>query len=91
MRANGRRILATLNVVGDLRIVGCGELGLSEDAFAQLAVQEGHTALVSQAEPPESIGALHRKIAGQRLSQDDFNGIIWDIADRRYSKIEFSF
>jgi thymidine phosphorylase len=34
VRANGRHILATVNVVDDAAIVGCHELGLSEDAFA---------------------------------------------------------
>lgn len=90
VRANGRRILATLNVVDDQTIVGCHELGLSEDAFLQLAVKDGHTASVSQAEPPESIGALYRKIAGERLSQDDFRSIVRDIAELRYSKIELT-
>ena len=90
VRANGRRILATLNVVDDPSIVGCHELGLSEDAFLQLDVLDGHTASVSQAEPAESIGALHRKIAGERLSQDDFRSIVRDIADLRYSKIELT-
>ncbi len=90
VRANGRRILATLNVVDDERIVSCHELGLSEDAFLQLAIQDGHTAAVSQAEPPDSIGALHRKISGERLGREDFKGIIRDIADLRYSKIELT-
>ena len=36
VRANGRHILASLNVVDDHSIVGCHELGLSEDAFLQL-------------------------------------------------------
>lgn len=90
VRANGRRILATLNVVDDPSIVGCDELGVSEDAFLQLDVADGHTASVSQAEPPESIGALHRKIAGERLSQEDFRSIVRDIADLRYSKIELT-
>lgn len=90
IRANGRRILATLNVVDDTSIVSCDELGLSEDAFAQLAIQNGHTASVSQAEPPESIGALHRKIAGERLGRDDFHAIVRDIAELRYSKIELT-
>src|SRR5574343_1984038 len=61
VRANGKRILATLNVVDDVAIVGCGELGVSEDAFAQLSVPDGHPASVSQAEPAESIPALFRK------------------------------
>lgn len=90
VRANGRRILATLNVVDDQNIVGCDELGLSEDAFLQLDVQNGHTVSVSQAEPPESIGALRRKIGGERLGREDFSGIIRDIAELRYSKIELT-
>jgi thymidine phosphorylase len=90
VRANGRRILATLNVTTDARIVQCNELGLSEDAFAQMGVQEGHPATIAQAEPPLSIAALHRKIHGERLSREDFHAIVRDIAEHRYSKIELS-
>jgi len=88
--ANGQRILATLNVVDDESIVGCRELGVSEDAFAQLGVADGHPASVSQAEPPGSIPALHRKINGERLDRDDFRAIVRDIAEHRYSKIELT-
>jgi thymidine phosphorylase len=90
VRANGRRILATLNVVDDASIVGPEQLGLSEDAFAQIAVPDGHEASIRQAEPPGSIPALHRKIAGERLTQADYRGIVRDIADHRYSKIELT-
>jgi thymidine phosphorylase len=90
IRANGRRILATLNVVDDEAIVARAELGVSEDAFAQLEVDHGHPASVSQAQPPESIPALFRKINGERLSREDFHGIIRDIAGLRYSKIELT-
>ena len=90
VRANGRRILATVNVVDDPTIVNYHELGLSEDAFAQLGVNNGHTVAVAQAEPPESMGALFRKIAGERLGRDDFRGIVRDIAGHRYSKIELT-
>ena len=64
VHANGQRILATLNVVDDASIVGCDELGLSEDAFGQLGVSDGHTASLWHAEQPASMAALHRKIAG---------------------------
>ena len=90
VRANGQRILASLNVVDDSSIVDPLQLGLSEDAFASLDAKEGHPVSVSQAEPPASIPALHRKLAGERLSRDDFRGIIRDIADLRYSKIELT-
>ncbi|WP_411024529.1 hypothetical protein, partial [Salmonella sp. s57936] len=85
VRANGRRILATLNVVDDACIVGPDELGLSEDAFAQIGVPSEHPATVSQAEPPSSISALHRKIAGERLTHADYQAIVRDIVDHRYS------
>ncbi|MBB3142677.1 thymidine phosphorylase family protein [Halomonas organivorans] len=90
IRADGRRILATLNVVDDATIVGCGELGLSEDAFALLGAGEGIPVSIRQAEPPPSIPAMHRKLAGERLTRDDFRHIIRDIAERRYSKIELT-
>ncbi|HSO45074.1 MAG TPA: thymidine phosphorylase, partial [Rhodoferax sp.] len=90
VRANGRHILATLNVVDDAAIVDCNELGLSEDAFLQLAVAEGHVGSVSQAEPPASVGALFRKLAGERLGREDFRNIVTDIANLHYSKIELT-
>ncbi len=90
VQANGKRILATLNVTGDPRIVQCNELGLSLDAFAQMGVEPGHPATISQAEPPVSIAALHRKIDGERLNREDFHAIVKDIAEHRYSKIELS-
>jgi thymidine phosphorylase len=90
VRANGKRILATLNVVDDASIVGCEELGVSEDAFAQLGVPDGHPASVAQAEPAESIPALFRKINGERLTRSDFHAIVADIAQHRYSKIELT-
>ncbi len=90
IRTNGRSILATLNVVDDEAIVACGQLGLSKAAFAQMGEEDGHTVTVSQAEPPESIGALHRKLGGERLGLDDFRAIVRDIAEYHYSKIELT-
>jgi thymidine phosphorylase len=88
--ANGRRILAVLNVVDDDNIVTPADLGLSEEAFVKLGQDEGHIVSVEHAEPPESMNAVRRKIAGERLSQEDYRHIISDITDRRYSKTEIS-
>lgn len=90
VRANGRKVLATLNVTLDPRIVKCDEIGLSMEAFAQLGVEPGHPATIEQAEPPASIAALHRKIGGERLTREEFHAIARDIAEHRYSKIELS-
>ena len=90
VRAHGRKILATLNVVDDASIVSSDEIGLSEDAFAILGVKSGTEAFVGQAEPPLSMEALFRKLNGERLDKDDFQSIIKDIADHHYSKIELT-
>jgi thymidine phosphorylase len=90
VEANGTAITAVLNVVDDDRIVAIDELGLSEDAFARLNVDAGHAVRVSPAEPPPSLPAMHRKIAGERLSREDLHAIINDVAGARYSKIELA-
>ena len=90
VKANGRTIVAVLNVVDDERVVEPCDLGLSEDAFARMQVAEGHEAQVSPAEPPGSSAALHRKVAGERLSRSELHAIVQDIAQARYSKIELA-
>ncbi|MCK5091805.1 MAG: thymidine phosphorylase, partial [Gammaproteobacteria bacterium] len=64
--ANGKRILAVLNVVDDHNIVTPDELGLSEQAFGQIDLEPGKFARVAHAEPPGSMNAVRRKIAGGR-------------------------
>lgn len=83
-------VLAVLNVVDDVAIVGPDELGLSEQAFAQIGVPEGSPVTVCQAQPPASLGAVHRKIRGERLQAWEYADIARDIVNNRYSKIEMS-
>lgn len=90
VRTDGHTIAAVLNVVDDDCIVGPLELGLSEEAFDRLGVAAGSQACIEHAEPPASISALHRKIAGERLSREDLAAIIRDVAAARYSKIELA-
>lgn len=88
--ANGRRILAVLNVVDDETMVSTDELALSEEAFDMLGQAEGQLVTVEHAEPPASMDAVRNKISGERLSQDDYTHIINDITGSRYSKTEIS-
>lgn len=87
---DGHRILATLNVVDDPSITTPEQLGLSHEAFQQLGLAEESVVTVSQAKPPASIEAVHRKIAGERLDHDDYSAITRDIVDHRYAKIELA-
>jgi len=88
--ANGRRILAVLNVVDDEAIVSPGELGLSEEAFAHLGVEPGNGASIDHAEPPRSMDAVRRKINGERIHFEEFRAIARDITAGRYSKMEIA-
>jgi thymidine phosphorylase len=88
--ANSRRILAVLNVVDDENIVSPGELGLSQDAFASLGQKPGAGVEVLHAEPPASMGAVRRKIGGERLDAADYHAIARDIAELRYAKMEIA-
>ena len=90
VKANGAAILAVLNVVDDERIVGELELGLSEEAFAQMQARDGTLVTIAHAEPPQSIASLKRKISGERLSRDEYSAMVRDIAGHRYSKIELA-
>lgn len=87
---NSHRILAVLNVVDDTSIVTPDELGLSEQAFNKMGMEEGCLVQVSHAELPDSMDAVRRKINGERLSQEDFNAITRDIVETRYSKMEMA-
>lgn len=88
--ANGNRIYAVLNVVDDEKIVGLCELGLSEQAFEQIGLQESEDVRVAQAEMAPSMDAVRRKIGGERLTLEDFQAITADITASRYSKMEMA-
>jgi len=88
--ADGRKILAVLNVVDDDAIVTPTELGLSEQAFQQLNVCEQCAVSVDHAEYAASMDAVRRKIYGERLTLGDFEAITQDIAESRYSKMEMA-
>ncbi len=48
----------------------------------------GHLVAISQAERPESMSALFRKIAGERLSREEFLAIVRDIVKELDGEIE---
>ena len=62
--ADGRRILAVLNVVDDDSIVTPTVLGLSEEAFDKLGLNEGHLVSIEDDEPPASMSAVRGTIHG---------------------------
>ena len=88
--ANGRRIVAVLNVVDDEQIVSAAELGLSEEAFDHLGIEPGVQVVINHAEPPHSMDAVRHKIGGERIGLEAFRAIARDITQGRYSKMEIA-
>ncbi len=90
IRDNGHRILAVLNTVDDEHIVSPQELGLSEQAFRDLALPEATPVHIDHAEPPHSMEHVREKLSGARISQDQFREIMADITANRYAKTEIA-
>ena len=90
VKGNVCPVLAVLNIVDDCTIVDTNELGLSTQAFAQLAKRQGVNVSIAPAKPPISLKAVHRKIAGETLNKNEFHLICQDILENRYSKMEIA-
>ena len=85
-----KKIFAVLNIIDDDRLLGPEELGLSEQAFDLLGLDEGHEVDIAQATPPASLDGVRDKIRGETLTSDEIHAIIGDIAAKRYSKMEIA-
>lgn len=83
-------VIAVLNMVDSESILATDELGLSERTFSQLGIEEDSPVFIDHATPPDSLRAVHSKIGGDRLTQEDFLSICQDIVNNRYSKIEIA-
>jgi len=85
-----KRLLASLLIVDDENIVGADELGLSEQAFRRLGLEEGAMVTIAPTQPPRSLDHLRQKIHGATLSAAQIKAIICDISRYRYSEMEIA-
>ncbi|TAL03248.1 MAG: thymidine phosphorylase family protein [Rhodospirillaceae bacterium] len=86
--ADGRRIMASLNIVENGDMLGPENLGLSIPAFHRLGTPEGTEVSLTLATPPRSLDSVRRKIGGEVLSDAELDAVVRDIAAHRYSKSE---
>ena len=87
--ANGRELIATLNVVtGDW--LKSDVVALSNAAWAAFAPQPGATVQVRHPEPARSASALRSKVFGQRLGADEFLHLMQDTVANRLSELELA-
>jgi thymidine phosphorylase len=85
---DGRRIVASINIVENGDLLDANSLGLSTAAFDALGLAEGAPVSISLARPPRSMDYVRSKIRGETLTPDQIQEIINDIAAYRYSKAE---
>ena len=80
-----KRIIAIVNVAAEFPRK---TLGIYEEVYDILQVQNGETVTVRPAERPESIGYIRDKISGRRLRAHEIKAIILDVVERHLSDIE---
>lgn len=90
IQTENSKIYAFLQIVDDDSFVSPTQLGLNEEAFANLGEPSGADVSISIAAPAPSRTALKRKIAGNILSPQDYKFIVKDIINRRYSDIDIA-
>ena len=89
LRRGNKALLATLLITDD-GLIGPDEIGLAEPAFRRFAEPVDSLVTVRPAPPPESLGAVRRKIQGQTLGDAEIEAIIGDITRYRYSDMEIA-
>ncbi|MCC6465622.1 MAG: thymidine phosphorylase family protein [Planctomycetes bacterium] len=81
--------------IGTLDVVrapwlGVDEVGVCEYMFERLGVAEGAWVALSYPGMLESTNSIRRKLAGARLSRAEYDQIVRDIVDDRFSKVELT-
>ena len=87
--ANGRSLLATLNVIRT-DLLNSEQASLSEAAWALLEARDGDVIEVAHADPVASESFVRAKAYGERLDAAAFNAIIGDVAKGLYSDLHLA-
>ncbi|MGH6625399.1 MAG: phosphonate metabolism protein/1,5-bisphosphokinase (PRPP-forming) PhnN [Burkholderiaceae bacterium] len=83
-----RSIRANVHVVGAGQGLAEDEIGLSRQAFEDLALPAGAAVTIHRTPAPESRAALRAKIRGEELREDQYAELLRDIMQGRYPDSE---
>lgn len=86
----GDRTLAVSVLIDEGDTVAADEVGLSREAFQRLGVPEGTPVSVGMTPSPASARLLRRKIAGDRLGEDEYGALFDDVVAGRYRESEIA-
>lgn len=90
VEVDGRRIIATLNIVTEGRWLPRDFAGLSEAAWRRLAPQPNETAAFSHADAPESARLIRSKVYGEPLDRGAYRFIMRDAIDGALADVELA-
>jgi len=76
VHGNGRRLVASLNIVANGDLMDAQSLGLSQSTFDDFGLPEGADVTLTLAMPARSLEAVRRKILGDTLTADELLEII---------------
>ncbi len=71
-------------------LVSVNEIGLSDQAFADLGLTEGSEVSATIALAPRSVDRIRDKLGGIRLDSAAFHAIMLDVVAHRYSRVELA-
>jgi thymidine phosphorylase len=89
LAGNGRKIVATLNVVFG-KLLALDEAGLSDVAWKMLGSKNPCPVTLSHPDPVESFRHVRAKLFNKTLTQHQMHAIIHDVAARRYSDVQLT-
>ncbi len=71
-------------------IVNQGYIGLNEPALNSLRVREGDTVIVKIPPNPRSIHVIHKRLHGERLSEDEIRTVVEDVVSGAIGEAEIA-
>ncbi|OMH33957.1 thymidine phosphorylase family protein [Motiliproteus sp. MSK22-1] len=84
-----KQIIATLHIVTN-GLLQDQEIGFSESAWAHMELTDGDQVWVYHPKPLESLSHIRAKIFGHRLTRDQIDDIVRDIAKGRYADVHLA-
>ncbi|WP_342595050.1 phosphonate metabolism protein/1,5-bisphosphokinase (PRPP-forming) PhnN [Salinicola lusitanus] len=82
----GRPLVLEVQWVDDDHWLAPDAIGLARATLARLGLIAGMSLQLQPAPPPAGAPALRRKLRGQSLNEDEFFGVVHDIADNRFDE-----
>lgn len=86
---DGEPIIATL-YISNAPFINTDEIGLSDSVWEKLGIKEGETLVVTLADAIDSFASVRAKLHGKTLADSDFNNIMNDMVNARYSDIQLA-